>query len=70
MPTLLSIKDGSQLIQFTRQTIESHIIDNKPLALPEPHSEALLEHRGVFVTLKKQHSRDKPEWHLRGCIGH
>ena len=70
MATLLSFNDGVQLTKFARQTIESHIIDNELLGIPEPHSKALQEHRGVFVTLKKRRSSKDPDWHLRGCIGH
>jgi uncharacterized protein (TIGR00296 family) len=70
MPKLLTLKDGITLTQFARQTIESYIYNNEQLALPEAASKALLEHRGVFVTLKKRDSYGEPEWRLRGCIGH
>jgi uncharacterized protein (TIGR00296 family) len=70
MPRLLSLEDGVTLTQFARQTIESYLFEKKQLTLPESTTEALQEHRGVFVTLKKQRFLDRPEWQLRGCIGH
>lgn len=70
MPRLLSLEDGVTLTQFARQTIETYLIENKQLPMPESTSDVLQEHRGVFVTLKKRRSLKHPEWQLRGCIGH
>lgn len=70
MPRLLSLEDGVTLTQFARQTIETYLIENKQLPMPESTSDVLQEHRGVFVTLKKRRSLERPEWQLRGCIGH
>lgn len=70
MAALLSFNDGAQLTKFARQTIDSYICDSQPVAFTEPISEALLEHRGVFVTLKKRRLSKNSEWDLRGCIGH
>ncbi len=70
MPKLLSLEDGVTLTKFARQTIESYLAEKRPAALAESTSDALQGHRSVFVTLKKQRSPDRPEWQLRGCIGH
>ena len=70
MSKLLSLEDGVTLTQFARQTIETYLGEKKHLSLPESTSDALQEHRGVFVTLKKQHHPNRPEGQLRGCIGH
>jgi uncharacterized protein (TIGR00296 family) len=70
MPRLLSLEDGVTLTKFARQTIESYLAEKRPATLHESTSDALHEHRGVFVTLKKQRSPDRPERQLRGCIGH
>jgi uncharacterized protein (TIGR00296 family) len=70
MSKLLSLEDGIVLTHFARKTIESYLHEKKESALPESTSEVLLEHRGVFVTLKKRRSTTEDEWLLRGCIGH
>ncbi len=70
MPRLLSLEEGVTLTQFARQTIESYLTQKRLVTLPESTSDALQEHRGVFVTLKKQRPPDRPEGQLRGCIGH
>lgn len=70
MSNHLTLNDGIALTKFARQVIESYIYNNEQLALPENPSSALLEPRGVFVTLKERHPRDETKWRLRGCIGH
>jgi uncharacterized protein (TIGR00296 family) len=70
VPRLLSLEEGVALTQFARQTIESYLAEKKQRTLPESTSDTLQECRGVFVTLKKQRSPNRPEWQLRGCIGH
>lgn len=70
MSRLLTLEDGKILTRFARRTIEGYILHNQKVALPESPSEALMDHRGVFVTLKKRHSRNEQKWELRGCIGH
>jgi hypothetical protein len=70
MSKLLTLEDGIMLTRFARRTIEGHILHNEKVPFPKSPSEALTEHRGVFVTLKKQHQRNKQKWELRGCIGH
>jgi uncharacterized protein (TIGR00296 family) len=69
MSKLLTLEEGTLLTRVARQAIEFFIRDQKQLELPKTSSEVLQESRGVFVTLKKQHPRDKHEWMLRGCIG-
>ena len=69
MSKWLTLEEGTFLTQFARQTMVTYIKSNKMLELPETNSEALLENRGVFVTLKKRQSPDEPKWMLRGCIG-
>ncbi|TRO50874.1 TIGR00296 family protein [Candidatus Bathyarchaeota archaeon] len=70
MARLLTLEDGIVLTIFARQTIEHFILFNQKATFPESPSEALTEHRGVFVTLKKRHPRNEQKWELRGCIGH
>ena len=70
MSSLLSLEDGVTLTQLARTTIERYLGEKKHLTLPESTSGALQEHRGVFVTLKKQRHPNRSEWQLRGCIGH
>ena len=70
MSRQLTLEEGIVLTQWARHTIERYICDNEKIAFPKTPSEVLLEHRGVFVTLKKRQSRDDSIWRLRGCIGH
>ena len=64
MPKLLSLQEGTILTKFARQSIEEYTQNHKVIESPSSISKALLENRGVFVTLKTQHPRE-----LRGCIG-
>jgi uncharacterized protein (TIGR00296 family) len=66
---LLTLDEGTLLAQFARQTIENYVIHQRILKLPETPSEALLEPRSVFVTIKKQLELDSNQFALRGCIG-
>ena len=70
MTNLLTLEEGKTLTRFARHTIENFIRHKQKVAFPEAPSEALQEHRGGFVTLKKRHSIDQKHWELRGCIGH
>jgi len=70
MSSLLSLEEGVTLTQFARKTIERYLVEKEHRTIPESTSDALQEHRGVFVTLKKQRHPNRPDWQLRGCIGH
>jgi len=59
---VLGAAQRQQLLQIARKAIELAVI-NKKLAPPNITDEALVEKRGVFVTLTKQGK-------MRGCIGY
>ncbi|MFW9830324.1 MAG: TIGR00296 family protein [Candidatus Thorarchaeota archaeon] len=69
MSKLLTLEEGTILTRFARQSIESYITNKQILELPDTTSKALLENRGVFVTLKKYQSGNQKDSTLRGCIG-
>lgn len=61
---MLSEQQGHLLVRLARQTIEQHlgITPTRPVSAAELNQPALLERRGIFVTLHKRGE-------LRGCIG-
>lgn len=60
---VLSGRDRDDLLKIARTSVESMVRDRKPYAPTVPTSEALLQPRGVFVTLTI-------DGQLRGCIGY
>lgn len=55
--------DRQALLALARQSVESAVRERKLNDVPPPRSEALLQDRGAFVTLKR-------DGDLRGCIGY
>jgi uncharacterized protein (TIGR00296 family) len=60
----ISLEDGAYLVSLARQAIEGYAGDGKKIS-PDKACGALLEKRGVFVTLEEYPGRE-----LRGCIGY
>lgn len=58
----LTLDDKKTLLAIARSTLQTRIGGGDAAAPATPESEALLAHRGAFVTLQKEHR-------LRGCIG-
>ena len=59
----LDEKDQQELLWLARKSVETIVRERKLYEGPAPHSPALNEDRGAFVTLKKKGQ-------LRGCIGY
>lgn len=55
--------DRQELLALARRSVESAVRDQKLYDVPAPRSDALLQDRGAFVTLKRHGD-------LRGCIGY
>ncbi|MBI5884644.1 AmmeMemoRadiSam system protein A, partial [archaeon] len=60
----LSLSQGTVLVKLARNTVK-HFFKEGELLAEQANCKALLEKRGVFVTL-----RAWPEKELRGCIGY
>ena len=58
------VSQGQYLVSLARQSIEGYLTDGRKVA-PARADGALLEKRGVFVTLETHPGRE-----LRGCIGY
>jgi len=69
MPERLTLEEGTFLVQFARRAVETYVQEHRIIDLPANPPKALVESRGVFVTLKKRSSVMKNHWNLRGCIG-
>lgn len=61
---MLSLKQGTSLVKFAREVIESKFKNKEPEP-PENLKDILSKKRGVFVTL-----HEFPSCQLRGCIGY
>lgn len=62
----LDDEEGSLLVRFAREVVETYVKEGEKLQPPVEVSERLKEKRGVFVTLNKLERGEKS---LRGCIG-
>lgn len=69
MNELLTLEEGTYLTRLARRTIEIHVEEQRVLENPGTTSKALLESRGVFVTIKKKSPIAQEHFDLRGCIG-
>ncbi len=69
MNELLSLDEGTYLTRLARKTIEIYVKEKRVLENPSTPSKALLENRGVFVTIKKENLGSQEHFDLRGCIG-
>jgi len=69
MPERLTLEEGTFLVRFARQAIETYVQEHRIIDLPANPPKALTESRGVFVTLKKRSPASRNHWELRGCIG-
>ena len=63
----LTIEEGRFLIQLARNTVKQFLETGKTPAPPKETPKKLLDHCGVFVTIK---SLNNGETTLRGCIGY
>lgn len=59
---MLSDSSKRELLRIARESIDRALHD-KPVGLPEPHDESLLQPGGAFVTIRLDSA-------LRGCIGY
>lgn len=59
----LTPQERSELLGIAKQAVRMAVTEGKRYEPPPPKSQALLEPRGAFVTLKRHGD-------LRGCIGH
>jgi len=69
MKELLTLDEGTYLTRLARKTIELYVKERRVLENPDITSKALLENRGVFVTIKKKNLGGQEHFDLRGCIG-
>jgi len=60
----LTLEQGQYLVSLAREAIDAYLATGRKIA-PGRSEGALLEKRGVFVTLESHPSRE-----LRGCIGY
>jgi uncharacterized protein len=63
---IISDHEGEQLVKIARQAVETFLIDNVVLSIPDEN--AFAEKMGVFVTLIKLNGKTG-QGGLRGCIG-
>ncbi len=69
MSTLLTLEEGTTLVQLARATITKFLKEQHLPDLPDSDSEVLQESRSLFVTLKMASQHDPGHLSLRGCIG-
>jgi AmmeMemoRadiSam system protein B/AmmeMemoRadiSam system protein A len=62
-PFTLGEREKSELLALARKSVETVVREHKLMDLPASQSQALLQERGAFVTLKEK-------GRLRGCIGY
>ncbi|MBZ5646346.1 MAG: AmmeMemoRadiSam system protein B [Acidobacteriia bacterium] len=58
----LTAQERAELLNIARQAVRAAVLERKRYEPPTPKSDALLQERGAFVTLKRRGE-------LRGCIG-
>lgn len=69
MRGLLTLEEGTILVQLARKSITVFLKEQCLPDLPDTDSKVLQEPRSVFVTLKKASQRNPEHPTLRGCIG-